>query len=168
MRRGPPNYRGTSLMRNRPPLGPYSSICLGPYGGPMGGGAIFYERGAPVDSEPAHDGRPGRPQRDFFMYYRATLLIGTPPPIGSYSSICPGPYGGPMGGGQFLMSEVPLYYRHSRHTRHTTRRVHTNSRCRGYSELRTRTVLGSYSRAINSVIVREAFIVSGIPRRARI
>ena len=28
--------RGTSLIRNRPPLGPYSSICTGPYGVPRG------------------------------------------------------------------------------------------------------------------------------------
>ena len=31
-------YRGTSLIRNSPPPGTYSSICLGPYGGPRGGG----------------------------------------------------------------------------------------------------------------------------------
>ena len=31
-------YRGTSLIRNRAPLGPYGSIWLGPYGGPEGGG----------------------------------------------------------------------------------------------------------------------------------
>jgi len=30
-------YRGTSLIRNCLPLGTYSSICLGPYGGPWGG-----------------------------------------------------------------------------------------------------------------------------------
>ena len=35
------DYRGTSLIRNRPPLGPYSSICLGPYGGPRGGGGFL-------------------------------------------------------------------------------------------------------------------------------
>ena len=29
-------YRGTSLIRNSPPVGTYSSICLGPYGGPGG------------------------------------------------------------------------------------------------------------------------------------
>jgi len=32
-------YRGTSLIKKRPPLGPYSSICLGPYGVPSGGGS---------------------------------------------------------------------------------------------------------------------------------
>ena len=30
-------YGGTSLIRNQSPVGPYSSIRLGPYGGPRGG-----------------------------------------------------------------------------------------------------------------------------------
>ena len=30
-------YRDTSLIRTPPPVGHYSSICLGPYGGPRGG-----------------------------------------------------------------------------------------------------------------------------------
>jgi len=34
-------YRGTSLIRNSPPPGPYSSICLGPYGVPSGGGGFL-------------------------------------------------------------------------------------------------------------------------------
>jgi len=34
--------RGTSLIRNRPPLGLYSSICLGPYGIPRGGGGFLW------------------------------------------------------------------------------------------------------------------------------
>ena len=34
-------YKGTSLIRNRLPLGPYSSICLGSYGGPGGGGRFL-------------------------------------------------------------------------------------------------------------------------------
>jgi len=38
------NYRGTSLIRNSPPLGTYSSICLGPYGGPGGGGGFLCAR----------------------------------------------------------------------------------------------------------------------------
>ena len=29
-------YRGTSLIRNSAPLGPYGRICLGSYGGPKG------------------------------------------------------------------------------------------------------------------------------------
>ena len=37
----PKPYRGTSLIRNTPLLGPYSSICLGPYGGPRGGGGFL-------------------------------------------------------------------------------------------------------------------------------
>ena len=32
-------YSGTSLIKKRLPLGPYSSICLKPYGVPSGGGA---------------------------------------------------------------------------------------------------------------------------------
>ena len=38
-----------------------------------------------------------------------TSLIRNSPPLRPYSSICLGPYGGPRGGGQFLMSKVPLY-----------------------------------------------------------
>ena len=34
-------YRGTTLIRNSLPLGTYSSICLGPYGGPRGGGCFL-------------------------------------------------------------------------------------------------------------------------------
>ena len=49
MRNGPP-YRGTSLTRNTPSVGPYSSICLWPYGGPRGG-AVSYGRGTPVASK---------------------------------------------------------------------------------------------------------------------
>ena len=40
------NYRGTSLLGNRLPLGPYSSTCLGPYGDPRGG-SVSDERGTP-------------------------------------------------------------------------------------------------------------------------
>ena len=40
-------YRGTSLIRNSPPLGPYGSPALGPYGFPRGVGVSF-ERGTPV------------------------------------------------------------------------------------------------------------------------
>ena len=40
-------YRGTSLIRKRPPLGPTVGLCLGPYGGPMGW-EFSYERGTPA------------------------------------------------------------------------------------------------------------------------
>jgi len=40
------SYRGTSLIRNTP-LRPYSSLCLGPYGGPRGV-AFSHERGTPL------------------------------------------------------------------------------------------------------------------------
>jgi len=39
-----PDYRGTSLIRNSAPLGPYSSICLGLYGVPSGGGCFLRAR----------------------------------------------------------------------------------------------------------------------------
>ena len=42
--------------------------------------------------------------------YRGTSPISNSIPLGSYSSICLGPSGGPRGGGRFLMSEVPLYF----------------------------------------------------------
>ena len=41
-------YRGTSLIRNDTSLGPTVGACLGPYGGPRGGGGGCYGRGAPV------------------------------------------------------------------------------------------------------------------------
>ena len=47
-------YRGPSLIRNSPPLGTYSSIYLGPCGGPSGG-AVSYERGTPVPNRAGDD-----------------------------------------------------------------------------------------------------------------
>ena len=41
-------YRGTSLIRNSLPLGPYSRTMPWPYGGLTRGGALSYERGTPV------------------------------------------------------------------------------------------------------------------------
>ena len=41
--RHPCSYRGTSLIRNSTPLGPYSSPMVA-----LGGGAVSYERGTPV------------------------------------------------------------------------------------------------------------------------
>ena len=46
----PRRYMGPSLVRNRVPLGPYSSICLGPYGGPKRAGGSC-ERGTPVQGQ---------------------------------------------------------------------------------------------------------------------
>ena len=46
---------GTSFIRNRPPLGPYSRTK--PLEGPMvalGGGAVSYERGTPVGGSATH------------------------------------------------------------------------------------------------------------------
>jgi len=40
------------------------------------------------------------------VIYRGTSLIRNPPPVVALGL---GPYGGPRGGGLFLMSEVPLY-----------------------------------------------------------
>jgi hypothetical protein len=34
-------YRGTSLLKNRAPLGPTVGLCLGPYGSPIGGGLFL-------------------------------------------------------------------------------------------------------------------------------
>ena len=42
-----PPYRVTSRIRNRPPSGPYSELCLGPYGRHMGGG-LFPMREVPL------------------------------------------------------------------------------------------------------------------------
>jgi hypothetical protein len=41
-------YRGTLLMRNRPPLGPYSGEMPRALWRPKGEGAVSYERGTPV------------------------------------------------------------------------------------------------------------------------
>jgi len=43
-----PLYTGTSLMRNRTPLGPYSGTMPRTLWWSLGGGALFYERGTPV------------------------------------------------------------------------------------------------------------------------
>jgi hypothetical protein len=52
--------------------------------------------------------------------YRGTLLMRNSLPLGAYSSICLGPYGGPRGRGDGvchpgLMSEIPLSYQDGRH-----------------------------------------------------
>ena len=36
-----PEYRGTSLVRNTPLLGPAVGLCLGPHGGPREGGKFL-------------------------------------------------------------------------------------------------------------------------------
>ena len=41
-------YNGTSLTRNSTLLGLCSRPMPGPYGGPSGGGVVYYERGIPV------------------------------------------------------------------------------------------------------------------------
>ena len=49
------------------------------------------------------------PGRTRHRWYRGTSIIRNSLSQGTYSSICLGPYGGPRGGGRFLMSEVTLY-----------------------------------------------------------
>ena len=54
MRDAPADYRGTSLLWTRLPLGPYSrDYASGHTVGP-GGGMVSYERGAPVVCEDAY------------------------------------------------------------------------------------------------------------------
>ena len=48
------------------------------------------------------------------LTYRGTSFIRNTHLLVPYSSICLGPYGGPRGGGLFLISEVPLYHQPSR------------------------------------------------------
>ena len=48
-----PRYRGTSLRRNRTPLGPYRRLMPRMLGGSYGAGCFFNERGTPVTW---HDG----------------------------------------------------------------------------------------------------------------
>ena len=43
-------YRGTSLIRNTPLLGPHNRTIQGSMV-VLGGGGVFYERGTPVPSE---------------------------------------------------------------------------------------------------------------------
>ena len=52
-------YRGTSLIRNSLPLGIYSSICLGPYGVPGGGGSFLMSEVPPYHMVNVQPG-PGR------------------------------------------------------------------------------------------------------------
>jgi len=47
-------YRGTSLIRKRNPLGPYSTPVPRALWCSQGGGAVSYERGTPVGTERAH------------------------------------------------------------------------------------------------------------------
>ena len=44
------DYRGTSVLRNNAPLGPYSRKMPGALWRPKGGGAVSYERGSPVEA----------------------------------------------------------------------------------------------------------------------
>jgi len=53
-------YRGTSLIRNHLPLGAYSSICLGPFGSPGGGGRLLMSE---VPLYPEHS-RANGPRRE--------------------------------------------------------------------------------------------------------
>ena len=46
-------YRGTSLIRNSAPLGPYSRTAQGPMAVLGGGGAVSHERGTPVHANEA-------------------------------------------------------------------------------------------------------------------
>ena len=65
-------YRGTSLVRPPPRVGPYSSMCLGPYGGPRGG-AVSDERGTPAGTPPAPRVRSNRPFR--FPWFALELAV---------------------------------------------------------------------------------------------
>jgi len=47
-------------------------------------------------------------QPTYYLLYKGASLIRNDLPLGPYSRPMSGPYGGPRGGGLFLMSEVPL------------------------------------------------------------
>ena len=61
--------------------------------------------------EEEEGGRVRRGQDPSQAPYWGTSLIRNSLPLGTYSSMCLGPYDGPGGGGMFLMDEVPLYWR---------------------------------------------------------
>jgi hypothetical protein len=89
------------------------------------------EKLARLDSEPAHDGHPGRPRRELFMYCRATWLKRNSAQQDPSCAVgpCLGPCGGPEGGAVSYERGTPILPpARSPHTIHTTRRVHTNSR----------------------------------------
>ena len=84
----PTAYRGTSSIRNRCPLGPYRSLCLGPYGGPRGS-AVSYQRGTAVHVLP--DIVSPQPllqtesrEAGSLTMYRGTSLIRNRHPLGPY------------------------------------------------------------------------------------
>ena len=67
------HYRGTSLIRNTPPLGPWE-YAQGPIVVPGGGGAVSYERHTPV-TPTASDRRRNILQRfrDFYLQAKARI-----------------------------------------------------------------------------------------------
>ena len=77
---------------------------------------IMSRRGAARALEADHSlgSSPGRTGWAHPAPYRRASLIRNSFLLGTYSSICLGPYGGPRGGGRFPMSEVALYRKPSR------------------------------------------------------
>jgi len=71
-------YRVSSLIRKRPPLGPYSRISLGPYGGP-GDRVVSYEGGTPVLAN--NDLHRPRTQRWAYSWVPLSFLDALPVPI---------------------------------------------------------------------------------------
>ena len=90
-------YRGTSLIKNSAPLGPYSRTVPRALRWSWGGGAVSYERGTPVTGPPRNI-----PSKDTFT--SRLFSCSEDPTVGLHL----GSYGGPRGGGLFPMSEVPL------------------------------------------------------------
>ena len=94
-------YMGTSLIRNSTSLG----ICLGPYGGPLGGSAVSYERGIPVQAAAEERGSTARESESCVHGYLAHKKQPPPrlgPPYGPRHMLQQVPRGK-----LFLLSEGP-------------------------------------------------------------
>jgi len=59
-------YRGTSLIRNSAPLGPYSRTMSRALWSSWGDGAVSYERGTPVGFAVLQDGTSAHPPHGVF------------------------------------------------------------------------------------------------------
>ena len=107
--------QGYLAHKNPPLLLPCSMTIPRVHGLPMGGTAVSYERGTPVVARETCRGvLEGVPQASLlWRVYRGTSLIRNSLLLGPYSMTVPGVLWWSYGGGLFLMSEVPLYWRTS-------------------------------------------------------
>ena len=98
--------RGTSLIRNSAPLGPYRRTMPRTLWKPYGGELIFMSEVPLYTLDPAL--RRGRKRKSSFWipFHRGASIIRNRYPVGPYIVPCLGSYGGIRRGARFLMGEV--------------------------------------------------------------